>query len=72
MIVESLFKAQALSSARALGLWQFIRTTGLNYGLNQDKYVDERRDPYKSTIGAIKYLDHLHSFFGDWTDQWAP
>ncbi len=70
-IVESMFKPLALSSARALGLWQFIRTTGLNYGLNQDKYVDERRDPYKSTIGAIKYLDHLHSFFGDWTTALA-
>jgi len=70
-IVESLFKPLALSSARALGLWQFIRTTGLSFGLNQDKYVDERRDPYKSTIGAIKYLDYLHSFFGDWTTALA-
>ena len=40
---------QALSVARALGIWQFIRSTGLRYDLNQDKYVDERRDPYKAT-----------------------
>jgi len=70
-MVESWFMPQALSTARALGIWQFIRSTGLQYELHQDKFVDERRDPYKSTLGAIKYLTYLHSFFGDWTTALA-
>jgi membrane-bound lytic murein transglycosylase D len=70
-IVESWFMPQALSTARALGIWQFIRTTGLQFGLDQDKFVDERRDPFKSTMGAIQYLTYLHSFFGDWTTALA-
>jgi membrane-bound lytic murein transglycosylase D len=70
-IVESWFMPQALSTARALGIWQFIRTTGLQFGLDQDKFVDERRDPFKSTMGAIRYLTYLHSFFGDWTTALA-
>ncbi len=65
-LVESLFKVQALSRASALGLWQFISSTGLRYGLERDDWVDERLDPDKSTDAAIAYLSELHRLFGDW------
>lgn len=66
-IIESSFKPRALSRARALGMWQFIRSTGYRYGLKQDKYVDERMDPLKATRAAIRYMIELHTMFGDWT-----
>jgi membrane-bound lytic murein transglycosylase D len=66
-LIESAFRPRALSRARALGMWQFIRSTGYRYGLKQDKYVDERMDPVKATRAAIQYMVELHDMFGDWT-----
>ncbi len=65
-LIESGFKVNAMSSARALGLWQFISSTGHKFGLKRDLYIDERLDPYKSTLAAIEYLKELHEIFGDW------
>lgn len=66
-LIESGYKVTALSTARALGLWQFIPSTGYRYNLNRDRYIDERMDPEKATRGAIDYLKELHGMFGDWT-----
>ncbi|OPY83493.1 MAG: Membrane-bound lytic murein transglycosylase D precursor [Syntrophus sp. PtaU1.Bin005] len=65
-LVESGFKIGALSKARALGLWQFIPSTGYAYGLNRDEWIDERMNADKSTQAAISYLKELHGMFGDW------
>ena len=65
-LVESNFKVKALSRASALGLWQFIASTGLRYGLERDVWVDDRLDPEKATDAAIAYLTDLHALFGDW------
>ena len=66
-LIESGFKTKALSRARALGMWQFIASTGYKFGLKRDTWVDERMDVEKSTAAAISYLKELHQLFGDWT-----
>jgi membrane-bound lytic murein transglycosylase D len=66
-LIESGFKVNALSSARALGLWQFIASTGQKFGLKRDTWIDQRLDPEKATAAAIAYLRELHQIFGDWT-----
>ena len=66
-LIESGFKVNALSKARALGLWQFIASTGQKFGLKRDTYIDERLSPEKSTAAAIAYMKELHQIFGDWT-----
>ena len=65
-LVESFFKINAYSRARALGLWQFIPSTGYKFGLTRDEWIDERMDVQKSTQAAIAYLKELHNMFGDW------
>lgn len=66
-LVESAFKPNALSRAKARGLWQFMRGTALENGLKADWYIDERSDPEKATLAAAKYLLTLADIFGgDW------
>ena len=65
-LIESGFKVRAMSRSRALGLWQFIPSTGYKYGLKRNAWIDERLDPAKSTAAAIAYFKELHSMFGDW------
>ncbi len=65
-MAESNFSAKARSRSRAVGLWQFMPRTAKLLGLKVDRYVDERRDPIKSTKVAIKYLKFLHKRFGKW------
>ena len=64
--VESAFQPEALSYAKASGLWQFMPTTGSIYSLQQNLWKDERRDVLESTRAALDYLNRLHTLFGDW------
>lgn len=65
-LIESGFSARATSHASAVGYWQFIRGTGKRYGLEINKFVDERRDPEVATQAAADYFKALYQMFGSW------
>ena len=64
--IESAFNPQAVSSARAAGMWQFMPATGADFELRQNVFRDDRRDVLASTRAALDYLQKLHGMFGDW------
>ena len=64
--IESAFNPQAMSSAKASGMWQFVPATGRDFSLRQNMFRDDRRDVLASTRAALDYLQGLHKMFGDW------
>ena len=66
-IIESALSTTAVSPMGAVGLWQFMPTTGKSYGLEINSLVDERRDPYRATQAACRYLKDLYNIYNDWT-----
>ncbi len=65
-MLESGLNPKAISHAKAVGLWQFMKPTGKDFGLKVDEYVDDRMDIEKSTEAACKYFRQLYNIFGDW------
>lgn len=65
-IVESALRSSAVSRVGATGLWQFMYETGKQYGLKIDSYLDERKDTYKATDAAARYMEGMYKIFGDW------
>jgi membrane-bound lytic murein transglycosylase D len=64
--IESAFNPEAVSSAKAAGMWQFMPATGTYFDLKQNVFRDDRRDVLASTRAALDYLQKLHNMFGDW------
>lgn len=65
-MVESELRTDVESPSAAVGLWQFISSTAKHYGLRQNEWCDERRDPEAATLAAVKYLKDLYAEFGNW------
>ena len=66
-IIESALQPTAVSPVGAVGLWQFMPSTGKSYGLEINSLVDERRDPVRATEAACRYLKDLYAIYNDWT-----